>query len=118
MYCLNPFTRVMGAMVSTKLHRLEIECKPDEFTVFEPPAGQTCGAWANEFVSAFGGYLDNANDTSACRYCQYSVGEDFFVPLNIRYEDRWRDAFVLFAFFIFNFILVVLASRFLRFAKR
>jgi len=118
LYYLDPFTRVMSAMVSTELHGLKIECKSDEFSVFDPPAGQTCSAWANEFVSAFGGYLDNANDTTACRYCPYAVGEDFFVPLNIRYDNRWRDAFVLFAFFIFNFILVVLASRFLRFAKR
>ena len=118
LYYLDPFTRVMGAMISTELHGLKIECKSNEFSVFEPPEGQTCSAWANEFVSAFGGYLDNANDTSACRYCPYSVGEDFFVPLKIRYDDRWRDAFVLFGFFIFNFILVVIASRFLRFAKR
>jgi len=118
LYYLDPFTRVMGAMISTELHGLKIECRSNEFSVFEPPEGQTCSAWASEFVSAFGGYLDNADDTSACRYCPYSVGEDFFVPLKIRYEDRWRDAFVLFGFFIFNFILVVLASRFLRFAKR
>ena len=118
LYYLDPFTRVMGAMISTELHGLKIECRSNEFSVFEPPEGQTCSAWASEFVSAFGGYLDNADDTSACRYCPYSVGEDFFVPLKIRYEDRWRDAFVLFGFFFFNFILVVLASRFLRFAKR
>jgi len=118
LYYLDPFTRVMGAMISTELHGLEIQCTPQEFSVFEPPEGQTCNVWATEFVSAFGGYLDNASDTSGCRYCPYAVGEDFFTPLNIRYEDRWRDAWVLFAFFIFNFILVVLASRFLRFAKR
>jgi len=118
LYYLDPFTRVMGAMISTELHGLKIECESNEFSVFDPPEGQTCSAWASEFVSSFGGYLDNANDTSACRYCPYAVGEDFFVPLKIRYEDRWRDAFVLFGFFIFNFILVVIASRYLRFAKR
>ena len=26
------------------------------------------------------------------------VGDQFFLPLNIRYENRWRDAWVLFAF--------------------
>ena len=118
LYYLDPFTRVVSAMISTELHGLKIQCKPDEFAVFDPPEGQTCSTWANEFVSSFGGYLDNANDTSDCRYCPYAVGEDYFLPLNIRYEDRWRDVWVLFAFFVFNFILVVIASRFLRFAKR
>ena len=118
LYYLDPYTRVMGAMITTELHGLKIQCKPDEFAVFNPPEGQTCSAWAGEFVSAFGGYLDNADSTSACRYCPYSVGEDFFLPLNIRYDNRWRDAFILFGFFIFNFILVIIASRLLRFAKR
>ncbi|KAI0323043.1 ABC-2 type transporter-domain-containing protein [Amylostereum chailletii] len=118
LYELNPFTRVLGATVSTELHGLPIRCKPEEFAVFSPPSGQTCGAWANEFVQAFGGYLDNANDTDTCRYCQYSVGDEFFLPLNIRFENRWRDVWVIFAFFVFNFFITIVASRYLRFAKR
>ena len=118
LYYLDPYTRVVNAMISTELHGLKITCKPEEFAVFNPPEGQTCGAWANEFVTAFGGYLDNANDTSACRYCKYAVGDEFFLPLNIRFGDRWRDAWVLFGYFVFNFVVVVVASRFLRFAKR
>ena len=104
LYCLDPFTHVMGAMISAELHRLKIECKSNKFSVFKPPEGQACSAWVNEFVSAFGVYLDNTNDTSACQYCPYSVGEDFFILLKIRYKDRWRDVFMLFGFFIFNMI--------------
>ncbi len=115
---------------------LVIRCKSDEFTRFDPPSGQTCAAWANDFVQGFGGYLDNPNDTLACRYCQYAVGDQFFLPLNIHYENRWRDVWVLFAFsgtfsrrwsvrhsadidaVVFNFIVTVIASRYLRYAKR
>ena len=78
---------------------LVIKCQPDEFTVFNPPANQTCSAWGQDFVDAFGGYIDNPLASSACRYCQYSVGDQFFVPLNISFSNRWRDAFILFAFF-------------------
>ena len=87
------FTRIMGPMICTELHGFRIQCKPDEFSGFNPPEGQTCGAWANEFVSALA---------------------------DISYEDRWRDGFALFAFFIFTFLLVIITitSRFLRFAKR
>ncbi|RPD82151.1 hypothetical protein L226DRAFT_497300 [Lentinus tigrinus ALCF2SS1-7] len=118
LYQLSPYTRTLGAMLSTELHGLTIQCKANEFIPFNPPSGQTCIQWANEFVQGFGGYIDNPNDTSACRYCQYSVGDQFYEPLNIRYENRWRDAWVLFAFSVFNLLATIVASRFLRYAKR
>ncbi|KAJ2936375.1 hypothetical protein H1R20_g720, partial [Candolleomyces eurysporus] len=118
LYELNPYTRTLAAMVSTELHGLVIRCKSDEFAVFNPPSGQTCGQWAGEFVQTFGGYIDNLNDTIACRYCQFSVGDEFYTPLNISYGNRWRDAWILFAFFVFNLVVTIIASRFLRYAKR
>ncbi|KAI8981169.1 ABC-2 type transporter-domain-containing protein [Trametes punicea] len=118
LYQLSPYTRLMSAIVSTELHGLTITCHPDEFIIFNPPSGQTCNQWAQEFVDGFGGYIANPNDTSACQYCQYSVGDQFFLPLNIRYDNRWRDAWILFAFTVFNFIVTIIASRFLRYAKR
>jgi hypothetical protein len=62
---------------------LEITCKPEEFARFNPPSGQTCLAWAGDFVKAAGGYLDNPNDSDSCRYCQYRVS-DF---------DKWLRSF-------------------------
>ncbi|KAF7795148.1 hypothetical protein EIP86_006296 [Pleurotus ostreatoroseus] len=55
LYQLVPFTRVLSAMLGTELHGLAINCKPDEFNVFDPPTGQTCAQWAQDFVSNFGG---------------------------------------------------------------
>lgn len=78
---------------------LVIRCKSDEFAVFNPPDGQTCAAWGQDFVNKFGGYIDNLNDTIACRYCQFAVGDEFFLPLNIEFSNRWRDAFILFCYF-------------------
>ncbi|KAG5718995.1 Brefeldin A resistance protein [Termitomyces sp. T112] len=117
-YQLDPFTRTLAAMVSTELHGLVIRCKSDEFAIFDPPSGQTCAEWGQAFVDKFGGYIDNLNDTLRCRYCQYSVGDQFYEPLNISYSLRWRDAFILFSFFIFNLICTIIASRLLRYAKR
>ncbi|KAK2465465.1 hypothetical protein APHAL10511_002357 [Amanita phalloides] len=118
MYPFDPFTRSMAAAVSTELHGLVITCKSDEYAIFNPPAGETCSQWAQPFVDTFGGYIQNLNATSNCQYCQYKVGEEFFVPLNISYDNRWRDIWIVFAFFIFNLILTIIASRFLRYAKR
>ncbi|KAG5635015.1 hypothetical protein H0H81_012718, partial [Sphagnurus paluster] len=98
-YEIDPYTRTLAAMVSTELNGLKIKCKSDEFAVFNPPSGQTCMEWGQTFVDTFGGYIDNLTDTVKCRYCQYSVGNEFFEPLNIKFSNRWRDAFILFAFF-------------------
>ncbi|KAI6015643.1 pleiotropic drug resistance ABC transporter [Pisolithus marmoratus] len=118
LYQIDPFTRMLSAMLSTELHGLPIVCASDEFSVFNPPSNQTCFEWAGEFVSSFGGYLNNPNATSACQYCQYKVGDEYFTPLNISFSNRWRDVFILFAYFVFNIVATIFASRFLRYAKR
>ena len=117
LYQLDPYTRLLSTMLSTELHGLNIRCAADEFTVFNPPSGQTCLEWAGDFVNYYGGYLNNPNATDACQYCQYAVrsstqcgvaaladyayvqaGDQFYTPLNILYSNRWRDVFILLAF--------------------
>ncbi|KAJ7755026.1 ABC-2 type transporter-domain-containing protein [Mycena maculata] len=118
LYQLTPYTRSLSAMVSTELHGLPIQCQSDEFSTFNPPSGQTCSEWASDFVSAVGGYLENGNATENCLYCEYAVGDEFFTPLGISYSKRWRDTFVFLSYVGFNIILTVIASRYLRYAKR
>ncbi|KAJ7492237.1 hypothetical protein FB451DRAFT_1217534 [Mycena latifolia] len=118
LYQLVPYTRSISAMVSTELHGLKIECKSDEFATFNPPSGQTCAQWAQDFVNVTGGYLANGNDTTNCHYCTYSVGDEFYTPLGMSYSKRWRDAFIFLAYVGFNIIVTVVASRYLRYAKR
>ncbi|KAJ7610902.1 ABC-2 type transporter-domain-containing protein [Roridomyces roridus] len=118
LYQLVPYTRSVAAMVSTELHGLVIKCNSDEFAVFNPPSGQNCSQWAADFVTAAGGYLDNADATENCRYCTYAVGDEFYTPLGITYGHRWRDVFIFLAYAGFNVIITVIASRYLRYAKR
>ncbi|KAG9049168.1 hypothetical protein FS837_010987 [Tulasnella sp. UAMH 9824] len=118
LYELSPFTRVVAGLVVTELQGLNITCREDEFAVFDPPSGQTCETWANTFVSTFGGYVQNPNATSDCQYCQFKVGNEFFNGLNMRYENRWRDLGIVYAFFGFNIIVTIVASKYLRYAKR
>jgi len=46
------------------------------------------------------------------------VGDQFFTPLNISFDNRWRDAFILFSFFVFNVIVTVGESTFTCFPHR
>ena len=38
------------------------------------------------------------------------VGDEFFTPLNISFDDRWRNAFILFSYIVFNVIVTIRES--------
>ncbi|KAL7416336.1 putative ATP-binding cassette transporter [Mrakia frigida] len=120
MYDLDPFTRLIAGLVSTELHDLKVVCLQSELKIFNPPPGQTCTQWASEYVSAVGGYLTNtsAEATSNCEFCPYALGDQFYGPLGIDFSTRWRDIGILIAFLVFNVMVTLVASRYLRYAKR
>jgi ATP-binding cassette subfamily G (WHITE) protein 2 (SNQ2) len=56
------------------------------------------------------GYLvDNA--TSACEYCAYRVGDQFYGGLELSFDNRWRDLGILIAFIGSNLIFLFLGVR-------
>ncbi|CAK7225882.1 ATP-binding cassette transporter snq2 [Sporothrix bragantina] len=119
LYQLDPFTRLIGGMVVTALHELPVVCKETELNVFQPPANMTCEAYMEPFFAAGGfGYLTNNNSMSDCGYCAYSVGDQFYEPLNLSYNNRWRDLGIYMCFIVSNVTIIFLASRFLNFNKR
>ncbi|CEQ38617.1 SPOSA6832_00050, partial [Sporobolomyces salmonicolor] len=115
---LDPFTYIINGLVSNELHGLEITCKESEFSLFSPPSGQTCVQWAGPYISAVGGYLNNPNDSTNCQYCTYAVGDQFYTPLDISFGDRGKYIGYFFAYLVFNCAVTVVASKFLRYAKR
>lgn len=118
LYELDPFTRLISGLVSTELHGLAVNCKDAEFNRFTAPDGQTCGDYMSDFFASGGpGYLQN-NQTSDCAYCAYRVGDEFYAPFGINFDDRWRDFGILTAFIGSNLILLFLGSRYLNFNKR
>ncbi|THH19003.1 hypothetical protein EW146_g2066 [Bondarzewia mesenterica] len=62
----------------------------------------------------FVGTLVTASETYSA---EYSVCDEFFLPLNIRYENRWMDVWVVFCYFVFNFAITMIDSHLLRFAR-
>jgi ATP-binding cassette, subfamily G (WHITE), member 2, SNQ2 len=118
LYQLDPFTRLISGMVTTELHGHPVVCTPSELQTFTPPAGQTCGSYMQDFFSRGGaGYLVS-NTSDVCRYCAYKVGDQFYEPLELSFDTRWRDLGILAAFIGSNLILLFLASRYLNFNRR
>ncbi|USW51713.1 Putative AAA+ ATPase domain, CDR ABC transporter, ABC-2 type transporter, ABC-transporter [Septoria linicola] len=118
LYELDPFTRLIAGLVSTELHNKPVVCTDAELNRFTAPEGQTCGDYMSNFFSAGGpGYIVD-NSTSNCGYCAYSVGDQFYEPLGISFDNRWRDLGILVAFIGSNLILLFIGSRYLNFNKR
>jgi ATP-binding cassette subfamily G (WHITE) protein 2 (SNQ2) len=98
MWPLDPFTRLVGGIVTNQLQGVEVVCRPEEFSVFPAPSGQTCAQWAGEYAELVGGYLDNPESTGDCNFCQYRYGQAFFPPLEIDFANRWRDFGIMVSF--------------------
>jgi hypothetical protein len=77
-----------------------------EFSVFNPPSGQQCLQYAQSYINSVGGYINNPNATSACQYCAYAKGDDFYKPVGISFDNRWRDLGIFIGFLTFNVIVV------------
>ncbi|QUC20523.1 uncharacterized protein UV8b_04764 [Ustilaginoidea virens] len=107
LYYVNPSTYWIGGVLAATLENQPVRCAPNEAAYFDPPAGQTCGDFAAEFVRNAGrGYLDNPGDRRNCSYCPYSSGAEFLASLSIEPSHKWRDLAIFAAFCVSNWMLV------------
>ncbi|KAF2710440.1 ABC transporter-like protein [Pleomassaria siparia CBS 279.74] len=106
MYYVNPSTYWIGGVLAATLHGQPVECTSAETAVFNAPSGQTCSAYAEDFLSTATGYLLNPDANEGCMYCPYTTGDDYLVGLNIKAADKWRDFGVFVAFCMSNWALV------------
>ncbi|KAL1799987.1 hypothetical protein ACET3X_000329 [Alternaria dauci] len=117
MYRVSPFTYWIGGMVSTMLSGRRVVCSADEVSVFDPPAGQTCGAYLADYAAAAGGSIQNPEATASCNYCSLSNADQFLAGSSIYYGERWRNFGIMFAFIGFNIFLAILAYYLFRVAN-
>ncbi|KAG0297672.1 hypothetical protein BGZ96_005336 [Linnemannia gamsii] len=118
LYWLDPYHYVVEGLVTTQLYGLEVRCKDTEFSIFEPPAGQTCLQYAGAFIQRAPGYLNNGDATSGCQYCQYSNGQDFYANLNMDISHRWRNIGISCIYLVSNFVIIILGIKFFKGNKR
>ncbi|UKZ49886.1 hypothetical protein TrVGV298_004139 [Trichoderma virens] len=118
LYQLDPFTRLIGACVTTALHGVPVVCKSSELNRFTAPNGTTCGEYMQPFFERGApGYLVS-NTTQNCEYCSYKVGDEFYIPLGLSFDDRWRDLGIFLCFVVSNIVILSIGSRFVNYNKR
>ncbi|KAK4151109.1 ABC-2 type transporter-domain-containing protein [Chaetomidium leptoderma] len=113
LYYLDPFHYLVGGLLGTIIWDVQVQCKPEEFSLFDPPAGQTCGGYMADFLGSNAGYVDNGNATAACRYCPYETGADYAKVFNLNEKYyAWRDTGITALFCISSYALVILMMKF------
>ncbi|KAI4732022.1 putative ABC multidrug transporter [Aureobasidium sp. EXF-10728] len=107
MYRVSPFTYWIGGIVAAQLHGKTIQCSAVETSIFNPPAGQTCGQYLADYLRTAPGTLQNPGATSNCAYCALSNADQFLAGSNISYSQVWRNFGVFWAYIGFNIFFAV-----------
>lgn len=90
MYRVSPFTYLVAGFLAAGLGNSRTFCADNEFYNFDPPNGVTCEQYMAPYLQRAGGYLKQANATSACQYCLYSDTNVFLEGLSLSFDDRWE----------------------------
>lgn len=107
MYRVSPFTYWIGGIVSTQLHGKAINCSSVETSIFNPPAGQTCGEYMAAYLTQAPGTLQNPSATADCQYCALSNADQFLASSQIYYSQAWRNFGIFWAYIGFNIFAAV-----------
>lgn len=90
-------------MLSTAVANTEVVCAENEILKFNPISG-TCYDYMQSFIGVNGGYLQNPNATTDCAFCQISDTNVFLAGVVSKYDERWRNFGIMWAYIIFNIV--------------
>jgi ATP-binding cassette subfamily G (WHITE) protein 2 (PDR) len=107
MYRVSPFTYWIGGIVAAQLHGKTIVCSNAELSIFNPPAGQTCGQYLAAYLEVAPGTLTNPNAVADCAYCALSKADQFLEGSNIYYSDVWQNFGIFWVYIGFNIFAAV-----------
>ncbi|GMM34880.1 ATP-binding cassette transporter [Saccharomycopsis crataegensis] len=117
MWKVSPYTYFIQSFMILSLHKLKIKCKKSEFSIVEPPSGQTCATYLDPFAEAAGGYINNPSATSNCEYCAYKVGDQYLSHIEVKSSYLWRNFGFLWVYVGFNLVAMVSSYWFFRVRK-
>jgi len=108
MYRVSPFTYWVAGLAATQLHGKEINCSSRELSVFDPPAGETCGTYLAPYLRTSGAQLSNPNAMAGCQVCSLSTSDQYLSGVGISWDDRWRDFGIFWGYIAFNIFAAVM----------
>lgn len=109
LYYLNPFTFVLGGMLTFTLFDKPVVCAPFEKAIFDTPGNITCKEYLADYMQGIGSRINllTPDATSACEVCQYRQGADYLATINLgEYYYGWRDIGIVVLFSISGYAMV------------
>ncbi|PCH34845.1 pleiotropic drug resistance ABC transporter [Wolfiporia cocos MD-104 SS10] len=111
---ISPSTYFVEGFLGQAVGRTELTCSNIEFVQINPPIGQTCSQFLQQYITQNGGYVNNPNATSTCDFCLYRTTDEFLKSRNIFYSDHWRSLGIFCAFTLFNVLAIYTLTYFCR----
>ena len=102
MYRCSPFTYLIQGALATGLANTKMTCEENEYVTFEPPEGQSCGKYMSDYIKQAGGFLQDENSTSQCKFCAMSSTNQYLEQLDIKWDQRWRNWGIFICFIAIN----------------
>ena len=103
LYRASPLSYWVSAVLSTGLANVDVICASNEFITFNPPQGQKCGDYMQDYMSRAGGYLLDDKATIDCHFCRVQHTNVFLSEINAEYSTRWRNFGIFWVCIVFNF---------------
>lgn len=104
MYRSTPITYFVNAIVSTGIAGVRVQCSAKEIVRFDPPLGQICGSYLQDYIVQAGGTLLNPTATRQCQLCPVSTTDDVIAQIGVFYHDRWMDFGLSLVYSVLNVI--------------
>ncbi|EJD42304.1 pleiotropic drug resistance ABC transporter [Auricularia subglabra TFB-10046 SS5] len=118
MYRISPYTYLIEGLLGQAVGHQQINCSQKELVTLNPPSGQTCGAFMQQYIARAGGYLANPDATTGCEFCSTRTTDEFLESnFNIFYHHHWRNLGIVFGFVIFNTFMVYVFTYIFRIRK-
>ncbi|KAI5861019.1 ABC drug exporter AbcA [Durotheca rogersii] len=115
MYRVSPLTYFVEGVMVAGLAGAGVTCSPVEILQIDVPrerSNQTCGEYLGPYVDRMRGYLENAAETSGCRYCPVSEANPALAGLGMDARHTWRN-FGLMTVYVLLHVLVIFGFYFL-----
>ena len=109
LYWLNPFTYLLGGLVTAVIKDQPVTCKQQDLYLLSPPANQTCGEYLSSWAKSAQAQLLNPDATESCRLCEYTTGNQYLKAFRLGGGENggiWGNWAIFVLFTVSNLFLV------------
>ncbi|KAF2638892.1 hypothetical protein P280DRAFT_519746 [Massarina eburnea CBS 473.64] len=109
LYWLNPFTYLLGGLVTAVIQDQPVVCKEGDLLSLSPPANQTCDSYLSSWASSAQVQILNPSATENCQLCEYTTGNQYLAGFQLGGGQNggiWGNWGIFVLFTVSSFFLV------------